>query len=150
MEIIAETRSGINTPLYDSIALHIVAVRRIFSDDPGHRPPAGQEKRPFGGLPFRSGTSCSPRRYSCAPRLYPRSIFCLRVPSFSRHRNVFFTFSLFWSRMNKNASSHRDSLIKLQRVFSQRRYFHQPQAGSLLPKPLPSLSAGRKKRLPPV
>ena len=44
MEIIAETGSGINTPLYDSIALHIVAVRRIFSDDPGHRPPAGQEK----------------------------------------------------------------------------------------------------------
>lgn len=44
MEIIAETGSGINTPLYDSIALHIVAVRRIFSDDPGHHPPAGQEK----------------------------------------------------------------------------------------------------------
>ena len=38
MEIIAETGSGINTPLYDSIALHIVAVRRIFSDGPGDRP----------------------------------------------------------------------------------------------------------------
>ena len=145
MEIIAETGSGINTPLYDSIALHIVAVRRIFSDDPGHRPPAGQEKRPFGGLPFRSGTSCSPRRYSCAPRLYPRSIFCLRVPSFSRHRNVFFTFSLFWSRMNKNALSYRDSLMKLQRVFSQRRYFHRLQAGFLLIELLFSLPSDSKK-----
>ena len=145
MEIIAETRSGINTPLYDSIALHIVAVRRIFSDDPGHRPPAGQEKRPFGGLPFRSGTSCSLRRYSCAPRLYPRSIFSVRITPFSRYRNAFFTFSLFWSRMNKNALYRRNILMKLQRIFRLRRYFHRPQTGFLLIKHLSLFPAGSKK-----
>jgi len=47
--------------------------------------------------------------------------------------------------MNKNALSYRDSLMKLQRVFSQRRYFHQPQAGFLLIKLLFSLPSDSKK-----
>ncbi len=145
MEIIAETGSGINTPLYNSIALHIVAVRRIFSDDPGHRPPAGQEKATLRRL------ALSLRNILFAPKVLLRAAplssfnFCLGIPSFSRHRNVFFTFSLFWSRMNKNALSYRDSLMKLQRVFSQRRYFHQPQTGFLLIELLFSLPSDSKK-----
>lgn len=145
MEIIAETRSGINTPLYDSIALHIVAVRRIFSDDPGHRPPAGQEKRPFGGLPFRSRTSCSPRRYSCAPRLYPRSIFCLRVPSFSRHRNVFFHILFILVEDEQKCTVVPRFFDEITVHFGPHRYFHRLQTGFLLIELLFSLPSDSKK-----
>ena len=148
MEIIAETRSGINTPLYDSIALHIVAVRRIFSDDPGHRPPAGQEKATLRRL------ALSLRNILFAPKVLLRAAplssfnFLPRNTIFFALSQRFFTFSLFWSRMNKNALSYRDSLMKLQRVFSQRRYFHRLQTGFLLIELLFSLPSDSKKAAP--
>ena len=148
MEIIAETRSGINTPLYDSIALHIVAVRRIFSDDPGHRPPAGQEKATLRRL------ALSLRNILFAPKVLLRAAplssfnFPPQNAIFFAPSQRFFTFSLFWSRMNKNALSYRDSLMKLQCVFRPQRYFHQPQAGFLLIELLFSLPSDSKKAAP--
>ena len=145
MEIIAETGSGINTPLYDSIALHIVAVRRIFSDDPGHRPPAGQEKATLRRL------ALSLRNILFAPKVLLRAAplssfnFLPQSTIFFAPSQRFFTFSLFWSRMNKNALSYRDSLMTLQCVFRPQRYFHRLQTGFLLIELLFSLPSDSKK-----
>ena len=147
MEIIAETGSGINTPLYDSIALHNVAVRRIFSDDPGHRPPAGQEKRPFGGLPFRFGTSCfAPKVLLRAAPLSSFNFLHQHSTFFAPSQRLFhILFILVEDEQKFTVVLH--FLMKLQCIFKAQRYFHRLQTGFLLIELPFSLPQAAKKRL---
>lgn len=145
MEIIAETGSGINTPLYDSIALHIVAVRRIFSDDPGHRPPAGQEKATLRRL------ALSLRNILFAPKVLLRAAplssfnFLPQSTIFFAPSQRFFHILFILVEDEKNALSYRDFLMELQCVFRPQRYFHRLQAGFLLIELLFSLPSDSKK-----
>ena len=145
MEIIAETSSGINTPLYDSIALHIVAVRRIFSDDPGHRPPAGQEKATLRRL------ALSLRNILFAPKVLLRAA-PLSSFNFLPQSTIFFApsqrlfhilFILVEDEQKFTVVLH--FLMKLQCIFMVQRYFHRLQTGFLLIGLLFSLPSDSKK-----
>ena len=145
MEIIAETGSGINTPLYDSIALHIVAVRRIFSDAPGHRPPAGQEKATLRRL------ALSLRNILFAPKVLLRAA-PLSSFNFLPQSTIFFApsqrffhilFILVEDEQKFTVVLH--FLMKLQCIFRAQRYFHRLQTGFLLIELLFSLPSDSKK-----
>ena len=145
MEIIAETRSGINTPLYDSIALHIVAVRRIFSDDPGHRPPAGQEKATLRRL------ALSLRNILFAPKVLLRAA-PLSSFNFLPQDTIFFAPSQRFFHILFILVEDEQKCTVVPRFFDEttvhfgsHRYFHRLQTGFLLIELLFSLPAGSKK-----
>ena len=145
MEIIAETGSGINTPLYDSIALHIVAVRRIFSDDPGHRPPAGQEKATLRRL------ALSLRNILFAPKVLLRAA-PLSSFNFLPQNTIFFAPSQRFFHILFILVEDEQKCTVVPRFFDEitvhlgpHRYFHRLQTEFLLIELLFSLPAGSKK-----
>ena len=145
MEIIAGTGSGINTPLYDSIALHIVAVRRIFSDDPGHRPPAGQEKATLRRL------ALSLRNILFAPKVLLRAA-PLSSFNFLPQSTIFFAPSQRFFHILFILIEDEQKCTVVPRFFDEitvhfgpHRYFHRLQTGFLLIELLVSLPSDSKK-----
>ena len=83
------------------------------------------------------------RRYSCAPRLYPRSIFGIRLAPFSRNRNYFFAFFAFCTivlkflTLNHGFKSKQQKLLFLFPALSQPLVHHANRPAGPTGKPIP-------------
>ena len=93
VEIIAETQNG-KAPFNRSIALHIVAVRRMFSDGPGDRPHTGQSSDPSAVCPFASVYACYIPKVLLRTAPLSSFNFGIRLAPLFGVGNSFFTFRL--------------------------------------------------------